>query len=170
MSAIESNGLAKNLEAVAESISQSVVNFCDRHRQLPEDVAIRKPAESGWTIKEIVGHLIDSAANNHQRITRLQLVVELQFPPYENETWLAAEKWNFLGWLEILGLFQSYNLFVVHLIRNVDPGNLNHRWFGRDRFGERVFTLEEMIVNYQKHLKEHLDQIDRQLKEYRRDG
>ena len=167
---MESNSLVKNMEAIAESISQSVVNFCDRHCQLTEDVTIRKPAESGWTIKEIAGHLINSAANNHQRITRLQLVAELQFPPYENEKWLAAEKWKFLGWLEILSLFQSYNLFLVHLIRNVDPGNLNHRWFGRDRFGERMFTLEQMIVDYRKHLKEHLDQIETHLKEFHGDG
>jgi len=159
--------MENNLELVAESIFQLVGGFYDRHRQLTEEVAIRKPAKSGWTIKEIVGHLIDSAANNHQRITRLQLVPELQFPSYENEKWLAAEKWNFLGWLEILDLFQSYNLFQVHLIRNVDPGNLNHRWFGRDRFGERMFTLEEMIVDYRKHLKEHLDQIESYLKEFR---
>ncbi|MGD0174548.1 MAG: DinB family protein [Anaerolineales bacterium] len=159
----------KKKEAIADSISQSVGNFCDRHRQLTEEVTIRKPSESGWTIKEIVGHLIDSAANNHQRITRLQLVAELQFPPYENEKWLAAEKWNFLGWFEILGLFQSYNLFLVHLIRNVDPGNLNHRWFGRDRFGERIYTLEEIIVDYRTHLQEHLDQIETQLKEFRGD-
>ncbi|HEY5118893.1 MAG TPA: DinB family protein [Anaerolineales bacterium] len=161
--------MENTLDPVAGSIFQLVGGFHDRHRQLTEEVTIRKPAESGWTIKEIVGHLIDSAANNHQRITRLQLVAELHFPSYENEKWLAAEKWNALAWEDILGLFLSYNLFLVHLIRSVSPENLNHRWFGRDRFGERVYTLEEMIVDYRKHLQEHLDQIETLLKEFRGD-
>jgi hypothetical protein len=153
------------MEAVADSISRLVFDFYDRHRELTEEMTAARPSGSGWTLKEIIGHLVDSASNNHQRITRLQLVPELQFPGYENEKWLATEKWNLLGWEEILDLFRSYNILLAHLIRNVDPGCWKNRWFGRDRFGERVYSLEEMIVDYRKHLREHLDQFEVQLKE-----
>jgi hypothetical protein len=156
-------GTVKNsLDPVADSISQLVREFHDRHGTLTEESASRRPDQSGWTLKEIAGHLVDSAANNHQRITRLQLVPDLQFPGYENEKWLAAEHWNGLSWREILNLFLSYNLFLVHLIRNVDPENLAHRWFGRDRLGERIYTLEEIIIDYRKHLQEHLEQFENQ--------
>jgi hypothetical protein len=153
------------INTVADSIEREVIDFCERHRGLAKEVAVGKPSGSGWTFKEIIGHLIDSASNNHQRITRLQLAPELQFPGYENEKWLATEKWNLLGWEEILDLFRAYNIFLAHVIRNVDPECLNNRWFGRDRFGERVYSLEEMIVDYRKHLREHLDQFEVQLKE-----
>jgi hypothetical protein len=157
--------MSEIMQAIADSISQSVCEFHDRYQQLSEEVTLRKPAESGWTLKEIIGHLIDSASNNHQRITRLQLSAELHFPPYENEKWLAAERWNLLGWRDILDLFQSYNLFLVHLIRAVEPENLTHRWFGRGRFGERIYSLEELIADYRKHLEEHLAQFETQRKE-----
>ena len=31
-----------------------------------------KPAANKWSPKEIIGHLIDSATNNHQRFVRVQ--------------------------------------------------------------------------------------------------
>jgi len=151
------------MNSVADSIERQVFDFCAHHRKLPEEESNRRLPDSGWTLKEIIGHLVDSASNNHQRITRMQLAPELQFPGYENEKWLAAEKWNRLDWREILDLFRSYNIFLAHVIRNVDPECLQNRWFGRDRSGERVFTLEEMIVDYRNHLQEHLQQFENQL-------
>jgi hypothetical protein len=162
--------MKNTLEPLADSVAQLARDFHDRHRTVAEEAALRRPLDAGWTLKEIVGHLIDSAGNNHQRITRLQLVPELQFPGYENEKWLAAEQWNGLPWQDILDLFLYYNLFLVHLIRNVNPENLGHRWFGRDRSGDRIFTLEEMIVDYRKHLQEHLEQFENQFSERGKQG
>jgi hypothetical protein len=153
--------------ATADSIERMVSDFCGRHGDLPEEITAARTSGTEWTLREIVGHLIDSASNNHQRITRLQLAPDLQFPGYENEKWLAAEKWNQLGWREILALFRSYNIFLAHLIRNVGSERLKNRWFGRDRFGERVYTLEEMITDYRKHLQEHLDQFEEALEKIR---
>ncbi len=162
--------MTNTLEPLADSVAQLAREFHDRCRTLAEEAMIRRPSAGGWTLKEIVGHLVDSAGNNHQRITRLQLALELQFPGYENEQWLAVEKWNSLPWQDMLSLFLSYNLFLAHLIRNVNPENLDHRWFGRDRIGERIFTLEEMIVDYRKHLQEHLEQFENQLSEFPKAG
>ena len=36
-----------------------------------------------WSPKEIVGHLIDSAANNHQRFIRAQFTDDLICPSYD---------------------------------------------------------------------------------------
>ena len=155
------------MKKVAESLEQLVCSFCERYKSLTEELTAVKPAESKWTLKEIIGHLIDSAANNHQRITRLQLMDELHFPSYENEKWLAVEKWNSFRWLEILSLFLYYNLFLVHLIRNTDPDCLKNRWFGQNRNGDCLFTLEELINDYLRHFKEHLEHFETRLKEIR---
>ncbi len=42
-----------------------------------------KPADDRWSISEVVGHLVDSACNNHQRFVRAQFLEELVFPKYE---------------------------------------------------------------------------------------
>jgi hypothetical protein len=155
----------KSMKTIATSLRQLAEDFCDQYGQLTEAVTTIKLAESKWTLREIIGHLIDSASNNHQRITRLQLVTELQFPSYENEKWLETEKWNFLGWHEILDLFKNYNFLLAHLIENVDLKSLKNSWHGRDRFGERLYTLEELITDYLKHFKEHLEHFETRLRE-----
>ncbi len=105
------------MKNIATALKQLVSNFAANHRQLTEEITTLKLSESQWTLKEIIGHLIDSASNNHQRITRLQLVEELHFPSYENEKWLEMEKWNLHRWDEILNLFEYYNLYLADLIK-----------------------------------------------------
>jgi hypothetical protein len=155
------------MKTIAVQLNQLARDFAGRHRQLPEEITLVKLEESKWTLKEIIGHLIDSASNNHQRITRLQLTEELHFPAYENEKWLVAEKWNRFGWQKMLNLFEHYNVFIAHLIEHANPDCLKNRWFGRDRSGERIFTLEEMMTDYLRHFKEHLEHFETRLKEIR---
>src|ERR1043165_9908871 len=60
------------MESVANDL-QSALNVAERLRQIPDEEASIRPAPGKWSKKEILGHLIDSAANNHQRFLRLQL-------------------------------------------------------------------------------------------------
>ena len=60
------------LVQVADSIEQGVNAAVESWRDLPEQTLRFRPSEDAWSIKEITGHLIDSAANNHQRFIRLQ--------------------------------------------------------------------------------------------------
>jgi hypothetical protein len=74
---------------IAVELKRLVIEFAERHADLTEETTCAKLSESKWTPKEIIGRLIDSASNNHQRITRLQPVEELHFPSHETEA-LAA--------------------------------------------------------------------------------
>ncbi len=72
---------------VAEELIQLVQSWEDKLRGMTERDRRQRKDENSWAIKEIVGHLIDSASNNHQRFIRLQYTRELTFPdyPFENE-------------------------------------------------------------------------------------
>jgi hypothetical protein len=50
---------------------------------ISEDAAGRRAAAGQRSKKEILGHLIDSAANNHQRFVRLQKEETLVMPSYQ---------------------------------------------------------------------------------------
>ena len=64
-----------------------------------------------------------------------------------------------------MNLFEYYNRYLSHLIENVNPDCLKNRWFGGDRFGERIFSLEELLTDYLKHFKEHVEHFETRLKE-----
>lgn len=71
---------------MVSSLSSIVAIALPRLQSIPEDIAAQKPAPGKWSKKEILGHLIDSAANNHQRFVRLQLQPELTLPGYDRTT------------------------------------------------------------------------------------
>ncbi len=139
---------------LADQLSAAVAAFCDRYRGLDDESASRRPRQGGWSPKEIIGHLIDSASNNHQRFIRLQIQEQLVFPGYgeDNERWVAIEHFNELSFTDVLSLWSYYNILIENIIRNADPGKLQNYWDG----AEGKNTLLELMKSYVDHLKGHL--------------
>jgi hypothetical protein len=111
------------------------------------------------TIKQILGHLIDSASNNHQRIVRLQYSRYLLFfPDYrqDNDLWIALQDYQHADWTNLIQLWKFYNLHLVQVIRSVHTTHLNSYWC--DFEGSKV-TLKEMIEGYLEHLRLHVGEI-----------
>jgi hypothetical protein len=143
---------------VADSIEQGVNAAVDRWCNLPEQTLRFRPSEDAWSIKEIVGHLIDSSANNHQRFVRLQLVKQLSFPDYgqDNIRWVRIQNYQDRKWEELLGLWRHYNNQLADIIRSVDPSCLSHVW---QLDTENRVTLFDLMTDYLRHLEVHLHQI-----------
>jgi len=104
-----------------------------------------------WTLKDMVGHLIDSASNNHQRFVRLQIEDDLHFPGYDAETWKTVSAVKSLDYLFLVQLWKQYNRYLMHLIRNMDPACFGHCWITDDG----KLTLEFLVTDYFAHLKWH---------------
>jgi hypothetical protein len=121
-----------------------------------EDEAGKRPAPGKWSKKEILGHLIDSAANNHQRFVRMQFENNLRLPAYEQEQWVSSQQYNTIAWNELVRFLEAYNLHLLHVLRHVNPEKLsNTATIGN----HDEMTLEFIIEDYVGHLKHHLDQI-----------
>jgi hypothetical protein len=136
---------------------------------MTEEESCERSAPGKWSPKETVGHLIDSAANNHQRFVRAQFTDELVFPGYEQDEWVAVQRYQQQSWPALVQLWHSYNLHLLHLIAHIPQAQLRktRREHNLDRIawqtvnrGEPV-TLEYFIRDYINHLKHHLQQISR---------
>nr|MBP7473233.1 DinB family protein [Prevotella sp.] len=128
-------------------------------RNLPIEVITKRRNCQNRTIKQIVGHLIDSASNNQQRMVRLQYSKHLLvFPDYrqDNDLWIALQDYQDEDWNELVSLWKYYNLHIVHLIKAVDNSKLDSYWC--DFEGTKV-TLKEMIDGYLDHLNLHIKEI-----------
>ena len=147
------------LNEVANRIEQSVGAAVKNWHDLPEPALRFRPAEDAWSIKEIIGHLIDSASNNHQRFVRLQLTESLTFPDYgqDNIHWVRIQNYQDQTWPELLVLWQYFNLQLAYIIRSVDPSCLSHVW---QVDSQTSVTLFDLMTDYHRHLKVHLDQIE----------
>jgi hypothetical protein len=122
---------------------------------ISEEAASTKPAPNKWSKKEILGHLIDSAANNHQRFVRLQLQPEISLPGYDQDNWVRLNRYQHEPWPEIIALWSAYNRHLVSVIESLDDSRLGHVWHSPD--GD--VTLEFIATDYVRHVKHHLAQI-----------
>jgi hypothetical protein len=120
-----------------------------------------------WTIKEILGHLIDSAANNHQRFVRAQFTDDLVFPGYEQEKWVDAQKYNDEPWEDLLQLWHFYNLHLAHVIAAIPEDKLMKARIHHnlDEIAlqpvdkKDLTTLDYFVRDYLVHMQHHLNQI-----------
>ena len=122
------------------------------------DEEASQPVEEGeWSGKQIVGHLIDSACNNHQRFVRAQRCEELEFPSYEQDEWVDCQKYNLRDWQELLELWRAYNLHLAHIIDVIDQKNLQTPCIVS--WSSQPIPLSELIEYYWEHMENHLGQI-----------
>ena len=118
--------------------------------------AARRSAPAKWSRKEILGHLIDSAANNHQKFVRAMQQPHLEFPGYQQDDWVSLQKWRDADWEEMIALWKAYNNHLAFLIRHVDTAHLKNEITIE---GAGPFTLAFVMQDYVEHLKHHVKQI-----------
>jgi len=143
------------METVANDL-QSVLKAADKLRQIGDAHASLRPAPGKWSKKEILGHLVDSAANNHQRFVRLQLTSRVDLPGYDGDEWVRVQRYQVRPWSESIYLWQLYNVQLAAVIRQVDSNALHNIWHTPDG---QALDLEFIIRDYVVHMRHHLDQI-----------
>jgi hypothetical protein len=133
--------------------------FCDSEAGHPT-------APGKWSKKEIVGHLIDSAANNHGRFVRAQLQEDLVFPGYDQDAWVRVQRYRDRPWSDLVALWRAYNRHIACVMESADPElvdrvrtshNLDElAWKAVQR--TEPTTLDYFMRDYVAHLEHHLRQ------------
>jgi hypothetical protein len=128
---------------------------------LSDEVITKKRNSQNRTIKQILGHLVDSATNNTHRIIHLQNQKSpLQFPNYatygNNDRWIAIQNYQDEDWTNLIQLWKYSNLHFIHVVRNVDKTKLENVW---ESDSNEFVSLGDMITGYLPHLQLHLDEI-----------
>ena len=123
---------------------------------IPEANASAKSNPDKWSLKEILGHLLDSATNNHQRIVRMQEAVDIGKLTYDQQHWVRSQNYRDEPWEAIVEFWYRYNSHLAHVIGNVDPGALSHVC---DMGYSKPATLKFVIEDYVRHVEHHLEQI-----------
>ncbi len=143
------------MTAAANSLQQVLESAPARLVDIGEEDAAR-PAPGGWSKKQILGHLIDSAGNNHQRFVRAQFTTLLEFPPYEQDAWVAAQSYATEPWPDLVNLWLLLNRHLVHVMRATPEECLTH---GCSIGGKDPVILAFLMEDYVRHLEHHLEQI-----------
>ncbi|MGD0416539.1 MAG: DinB family protein [Terriglobales bacterium] len=127
-----------------------------RLERLPKDKVETRPTPSSWSPKEELGHLLDSAANNHQRIVRAQFENNLAMPGYEQNRWVAAHAYQRRDWRELIEVWQALNRQLLAAAEAV-PDSAWSRTL--TVAASEPLTLQFVFEDYVTHMLHHLQHI-----------
>lgn len=153
--------------AIASALRAVIDDAEPRLRAISEAGSLRHPAPGKWCSREILGHLIDSAQNNHGRFVRAQLRDNLVFPGYAQDAWVRLQGYRDTPWLELVELFVAYNHHLARVIGRVPSETASrpraehnlHELAWRRTKADEPATLGYFMADYVEHLEHHLAQV-----------
>jgi hypothetical protein len=149
---------------LAEELRRRVEEAAARLHEIREPAAAAARIEGGWSAKQLLGHLIDSAANNHQRFVRARFTEDLVFAGYDQEQWVAAQHYDEEPWSALIELWRLYNLHLAHVLSRIPepiltqprhPHSLDKTAWQPVNADEPA-TLDYVARDYVGHLRAHL--------------
>lgn len=136
----------------ASEIDSLIESWRRKLLELDERLAHAKPTPDRWSISEVIGHLVDSACNNHQRFVRAQYCTDFVFPKYNQTEWVAAANYRESNWESLVELWYYYNRQIAVLIRNMRVSSLSTLCTITPY---QTCTLEYLVIDYLAHMKHH---------------
>ena len=128
---------------------------------LPEEnISLRKNLQ-GRSIRQILGHMVDSASNNTHRVIHMHYQESpVNYPDYanlgNNDRWIAIQNYQEEDWNRLIRLWVAVNQHFIHVIRQIEESKLDQQW--TSALNETV-NLREMVNDYPRHFKLHLNEI-----------
>jgi hypothetical protein len=146
------------VNSLAKIFGEQIAAFGSRLNGVGEHAANREVRPGGWCGKEVLGHLIDSALNNHQRFVRAALEGGYVGPGYDQGGWVTLHGYADLPWHELLDHWREKNSLLVRVVERIP----DHRLGAPCRVGDsEPVTLGFLIEDYLRHLGHHVEQIEK---------
>ena len=152
---------------IARDLRVAVDDASTRLAAISDDKASQPVSPGKWSPKEIIGHLVDSASNNHGRFVRAQLTDDLFFPGYEQDAWVRVQQYSRSKWTDLIELWRGFNHHIANIVEQI-PAEIATRQRAHHNLDEiawnpvatdKPVTLEYFVRDYVAHLKHHLSQI-----------
>lgn len=148
-------------EPVTRDIADLVEEWKSKLAGLSSEMIISRTNSQNRNIKQILGHLIDSASNNIHRYVHLQYRESpVEFPNYasegNNDRWIAIQQYQSEDWDKMITLWLYINYHLIHVVRHINPHKLEQVWVASPG---RFVSLKDMVYDYLRHLKLHLAEI-----------
>lgn len=122
---------------------------------IEEDNFSLKISSAKWSKKEIIGHLIDSATNNHHRFVQMQFE-DIIIKPYDQNKWNERNFYQDISGHQIIDFWAIYNQHLLEIIKRMTEEDLQKEFASIDN---KKFSLAFLVKDYVEHLEHHLRQV-----------
>ena len=143
--------------ALPDHLRRLVPEVLETLRRLaPEDWRAPYAPAARWSRLELLGHLIDSAVNNHQRFVRALIADEMRFPAYAQDEMVRAQSYHTTEPGALLELWAALNRHIAHVLDQTPAEKWSTPCFVG---GDPAVSLGALAVGYLEHLEHHLRQL-----------
>src|ERR1035438_838733 len=112
------------MRELSERLRRLVEAAEPRLRNISEMESSKPILPGGWSRKQVMGHLIDSASNNHQRFVRAALQPSLDFPAYDQDGWVRVQAFQHADWESLISLWVAYNRHLAYVMEHLPASQL----------------------------------------------
>ena len=155
------------MQDLVDDLRSTLASESIRLLAITDEAAAVRASAGKWSPKEVIGHLIDSASNNHGRFVRAQITNDMVFPGYDQDAWVRIQRYNERSWMDLVNLWRGLNPHLVRVVEAKDHETLSRlrAQHNLDQIAWRTFprsesaTLEYFVRDYLAHMKHHLAQI-----------
>lgn len=145
--------IALHFRSEIESVHAALLALSPEQAEIPW-------REGGWTRKQIVGHMLDSAANNRQRFVRASIHGSFIGPDYAQDAWVAAHGYSGQSWTTLLGWWKVEHEILAAAVDCIPEVRLD----AICKIGENApVTLRFVVEDYFRHQRWHLAQLTAQV-------
>lgn len=147
---------------MASSLAESLRSILGAERRalltLNDETSFSKPGGAdSWSPKQELGHLIDSAVNNHMRFVLSGTGHSpLELPGYAQNAWVNVHNYQDMPWEDIVGFWHNYNVFIAHLLEQIPEAAFSNSC---SIGGTAPVTLHFLVKDYMVHMQHHLDHL-----------
>ncbi|MGD2036102.1 MAG: DinB family protein [Bacteroidales bacterium] len=147
--------------SVSQELKSLIKEWENTFSSLPEDVISQRRNKQNRTVRQIIGHMVDSASNNTHRVVHLQYQKSpFDFPNYatlgNNDRWIAIQNYQEEDWNDLIQLWKYSNLHFTHVIGHIDPKKMANEWIAS---ADKNLSLRDMVLDFPRHFKLHLEEI-----------
>lgn len=147
---------------ITTELTQSVNEWQKKFNSLSKEQISIPRNRQNRNIRQIVGHMVDSASNNTHRVVHMQYrETPLEFPNYatygNNDRWIDIQKYEKEDWDNLVLFWKFAHLHYIHVIQQINPEKLENEWLADKN--EKV-TLKEMVEDFPRHFRLHISEIE----------
>jgi hypothetical protein len=141
-----------------ENLTTQVKDHAPRLLRLSDESMQKTVRPGGWSGKEILGHLSDSAAMNRQRFIRSQYEALYDFPVYNQAKWVEIQGYKHYVWETLVAQWTIEYQHLIYMLKCLPDQSVFDKC--PVKFGAKEFvTLDWLVGHIYRHNDHHLHQI-----------
>lgn len=160
-------GEQRKMQSTGQTLVSIIQAVVPRMKQISEADARIERGAGKWSRIEIVGHLIDSAVNNHRRFVLANFQDHLLFDGYDQEQWVALQDYQHQDWIWLIDFWSNYNQLIARLMDAVPESvrlkphaeHCLHQMAWITLREDQPATLDYLMKDYVGHLEHHVRQV-----------